>query len=89
MPSVTSPGFESYFPGAAPATVAGGMEQLIGPLQYAETSLRGFVVLTVTPTETRAEYRYVDTIQSKTYSASVGKTLRMLPGAANRKLVAG
>ena len=51
--------------------------------------MRGFVVLTVTPTETRAEYRYVDTIQSKTYSASVGKTLRMLPGAANRKLVAG
>jgi alkaline phosphatase D len=89
VPSVTSPGFESYFPGAAPATVAGGMEQLIGPLQYAETSLRGFVVLTVTPTETRAEYRYVDTIQSKTYSASVGKTLRMLPGSANRKIVAG
>jgi alkaline phosphatase D len=41
------------------------------------------------PTETRAEYRYVDTIQSKTYSASVGKTLRMLPGSANRKIVAG
>jgi alkaline phosphatase D len=88
VPAVTSPGFETYFPTAAPATVAGGMEQLIGPLQYAETSLRGFVVLTVTPTETRAEYRYVDTIQSKTYKASVGKTLRMLPGAANRKIVA-
>ena len=88
VPSVTSPGFESYFPTAAPATIAGGMEQLIGPLQYAETALRGFVVLTVTPTETRAEYRYVDTITSKTYKAAVGKTLRMLPGAANRKIVA-
>ena len=87
--SVSSPGFESYFPTAAPATVAGGMEQLIGPLQYAETASRGFVVLTVTPTETRAEYRYVDTIQSRTYTASVGKTLRVLPGAANRKIVAG
>ena len=61
----------------------------IGPLQYAETASRGFVVLTVTPTETRAEYRYVDTIQSRTYTASVGKTLRVLPGAANRKIVAG
>jgi alkaline phosphatase D len=89
VPSVSSPGFESYFPTAAPAMVAGGMEQLIGPLQYAETASRGFVVLTVTPSETRAEYRYVDTIQSKTYTASVGKTLRMLPGASNRKIVAG
>jgi len=88
VPSVTSPGFEGYFPTAAPAVVAGGMEQLIGPLQYAETASRGFVVLTVTPTETSAEYRYVDTIRSKTYKASVGRTLRTLPGAANRKIVA-
>ncbi|HEX7984380.1 MAG TPA: alkaline phosphatase D family protein [Duganella sp.] len=88
VPSVTSPGFEGYFPTAAPAMVAAGMEQLIGPLQYAETASRGFVVLTVTPGETRAEYRYVDTVQSKTYTATVGKTLRMLPGAANRKIVA-
>jgi len=88
VPAVTSPGFESYFPTVAPATVAGGMEQLIGPLQYAETASRGFVVLTVTPTETRAEYRYVDTVTSKTYKAVVGKTLRMLPGVANRKIVA-
>jgi alkaline phosphatase D len=87
VPSVTSPGFETYFPTIAPATVAGGMETLIGPLQYAETISRGFVVLTVTPTETRAEYRYVDTIKTKTYKAVVGKTLRTLPGAANRKLV--
>lgn len=88
VPSVTSPGFEGYFPTVAPATVAAGMEQLIGPLQYAETARRGFVVLTVTPGETRAEYRYVDTIKARTYTAAVGKTLRTLPGAANRKIVA-
>jgi alkaline phosphatase D len=88
VPSVTSPGFETYFPTAVPAAVAGAMEQLIGPLQYAETISRGFVVLTVTPQETRAEYRYVDTIRSKTYKAFVGRTLRTLPGAANRRVVA-
>jgi alkaline phosphatase D len=88
VPAVTSPGFEGYFPTAAPATVASAMEQLIGPLQYAETASRGFVVLTVTPTETRAEYRYVNTVTSTTYSAKVGKTLRMLPGAGNRKVLA-
>lgn len=89
VPSVTSPGFEGYFPSAAPSMVAAGMEQLIGPLQYAETASRGFVVLTVTPTETRAEYRYVSTIGSKTYTAALGRTLRTLPGAANRRIVAG
>jgi alkaline phosphatase D len=88
VPSVTSPGFETYFPTISPTVVASGMETLIGPLQYAETISRGFVVLTVTPTETKAEYRYVDTIKARTYTARVGKTLRTLPGAANRKLVA-
>ncbi|WP_217612451.1 hypothetical protein, partial [Deinococcus sp. GbtcB9] len=77
---------ESYFPTFAPATVGGGLEQLIEPLRYAETASRGFVVLTVTPTETRAEYRYVDTVRSKTYAAATRKTLRTLPGAANRKI---
>jgi alkaline phosphatase D len=87
VPSVSSPGFETYFPTAEPAVIAAGMEQLIGPLQYAETASRGFVVLTVTPAETRAEYRYVDTVKAKTYQAAVRKTLRVLPGSANRKLV--
>jgi alkaline phosphatase D len=88
VPSVSSPGFETYFPKEDPATVAGGMEQLIGPLVYAETATRGFTIVTVTPTETRAEYRYVNTIKSKTYTATTGKVLRMLPGAGNRKLIA-
>ena len=86
VPSVSSPGFEGYFPTVAPATVAAAMEQLIGPLQYAETASRGFVVLTVTPDETRAEYRYVNTISSKTYTATTTKTLRTLAGQANRRL---
>lgn len=89
VPSVSSPGFESYFPTVDPTLVAAGMEQLIGPLVYAETASRGFTVVTVTPTETRAEYRYVSTIKSKTYTATTGKVLRTLPGAANRKLIAG
>ncbi|WUR13122.1 alkaline phosphatase D family protein [[Empedobacter] haloabium] len=88
VPSVSSPGFESYFPTVDPTLVAAGMEQLIGPLVYAETASRGFTVVTVTPTETRAEYRYVSTIKSKTYTATTGKVLRTLPGAAHRKLIA-
>jgi alkaline phosphatase D len=87
VPSVTSPGFEEYFPTADPAVVAAGMEQLIGPLQYADTAQRGFAVLVITPTETRAEFRYVSTVESTTYTPITGRTLRTLPGAANRRIV--
>lgn len=87
--SVTSPGFEEIFPKEDPAKVAGGLEQIIGPLVYAETKNRGYMVVTATPTETSAEWRYVSTVKSKTYSLVAGKTLKVLPGAGNRKLLAG
>ncbi len=85
--SVSSPGFETVFPNEDPAAVAAGLVQVIGSLQYAETGSRGFMVLVVTPTETRAEYRYVSTVKSRTYSALSAKVLRTLPGAGNRKLL--
>ncbi|WP_295760627.1 alkaline phosphatase D family protein [Undibacterium sp.] len=86
--SVTSPGFEDIFPKEDPAVLAAGLEQLIGPLVYAETKNRGFMIVTATPAETRAEWRYVSTVKSKTYTMVPGKTLKTLPGAANRKLLA-
>jgi alkaline phosphatase D len=85
--SVTSPGFEEIFPKEDPAKVAGGLEQIIGPLVYAETKNRGFMIVTATPTETRSEWRYVSTVKSKTYTMVAGKTLKVLPGASNRKLI--
>jgi alkaline phosphatase D len=86
--SVTSPGFEEIFPKEDPAKVAGGLEQIIGPLVYAETKNRGFMIVTATPLDARAEWRYVSTVKSKTYTMVPGKTLKTLPGAANRKLLA-
>ncbi len=85
--SVTSPGFEDIFPTENPLAVAAGLEQLIGPLVYAETKNRGFMIVTATPGETRAEWRYVSTVKSKTYTMVPGKTLKTLPGANNRKLL--
>jgi alkaline phosphatase D len=86
-PSVTSPGFEEIFPKEDPTKVAGGLEQIIGPLVYAETKNRGFMIVTATPTETRSEWRYVSTVKSKNYTMLAGKTLKVLPGASNRKLL--
>ena len=87
--SVTSPGFEEVFAKEDPAKVAGGLEQIIGPLVYAETKNRGFMIVTATPTQVSAEWRYVSTVKSKTYTMVPGKTLKTLPGAANRKLLPG
>lgn len=85
--SVTSPGFETVFTTEEPTAFAAALTQLIGPLQYAQTSLRGYMVLNVTPTEARADWVFVDTILSRSYTASAGRSLRTLPGGANRKLV--
>ena len=99
--SVTSPGFEEYLGAGFPPdqlsfaltslanlnTLSAGAK-LAGSLKYAETSLRGYLVLTVTPTEARSDWYVVNTVVEKTYTASLKKSLRVLPGTANRKLVA-
>jgi alkaline phosphatase D len=87
-PGVSSPGLEEYFPNENPLAVAAGLEQIIGPLVYAETAHRGFVVVTITPDECRADWHFVSTVKSKAYTHYVGKSLRTLPGEGNRKVVA-
>ena len=80
--SVTSPGFEEYLPNENPATLAGALQQLIAPLKYCDTSRRGYMVLTATATECRADWVYVSTITSRNYTASTDKSLKVLAGAA-------
>ena len=86
--SVSSPGFEAYFPNENPALVAAGLEAIIGPLKYANTGDRGYMVITATAGECRADWHYVSTVKAAEYTLLPGKSLRTLPGAANRKLVA-
>ncbi|MDX2221055.1 MAG: alkaline phosphatase D family protein [Burkholderiales bacterium] len=87
-PSVSSPGFETIFPNENPAVFAAGIEQLIGPLQYTDTSRRGYMVVTANRTEVRADWRFVSTVSSRTYTTTVGKSLKALPGTGNRRIVA-
>jgi len=84
--SVSSPGFETILPNEAPATLAAGLTQLIGPLEYCDTSRRGYLLLTATASECRADWVYVNTVTSRTYTAVTDKALRVLPGAGNRKI---
>ena len=82
--SVTSPGFEDYLPKENPAVLAGALQQLISPLKYCDTSRRGYMLLTATATECRADWVYVNTITSRGYTASTDKSLKVLAGAAGR-----
>jgi alkaline phosphatase D len=85
--SVSSPGFEEYLPNEQPASLAASLTQLIGPLEYCDTSRRGYMVLTATPNECRADWVYVSTISSRSYTSVADKSLRVLPGATGRKIV--
>jgi alkaline phosphatase D len=85
--SVTSPGLEAFFPTENPQTLARGLEALIGPLVYTDSSQRGYMIVTASAAECRADWRFVDTIYNRTFTAATGKSLRVLPGAANRKVV--
>lgn len=86
-PGVTSPGLEEYFPSENPLAVAAGLTQIIGPLQYADTARRGFMIVTATQDACRCEWRYVSTVKSRSYVLQQGPALKVLPGAANRKLM--
>ena len=68
--SVTSPGFEDFLqlpPVAYPQTEA-GFELLIDQLQYMNVGDRGYLVVTFTPEETRADWQFINNILSEEYT---------------------
>ena len=60
-------------------------------VEFATSSVTspGFETIFTTeePTEAHADWVFVDTILKRDYVASTGRSLRTLPGGANRKLV--
>lgn len=86
-PAVSSPGLEEYFPNENPLAVAAGLTQIIGPLKYANTHQRGFMIVTARHDECRAEWRYVDTVKHPDYVVVEGPTLLTRPGSGNRGLL--
>lgn len=82
--SVTSPGFEEYLPKENPAQLAGALQQLIQPLKYCDTSRRGYMVVTATASECRADWVYVNTITSRQFTASTAASLSVRAGAPGK-----
>ncbi len=86
--SVSSPGFESaglgglgssldgsaLAPQLGSAAIGAGLG-LIDDLNYADTIKRGYLAMTVTANAVKAEYIYVSTVKSATYTTLVGRTI--------------
>lgn len=85
--SVSSPGLEEYFPNEDPTLVAGGLTELVEPLRYANTADRGYMVLTATPEACSAQWHYVSSVKTPTYTMTDGPVWSTLPGAGNRRLI--
>ena len=83
--SVTAPGYESaglgelapYIDGSgvAPGNINGSRAGLIDDVNYVETKRRGYLLMTVTAANVKGEFVFVDNIRSKSYTASIGKTV--------------
>lgn len=84
--SVSSPGMEGAYPDRDPEDVANMMVDLIGPLYYAQTSKRGYMIVTATHEQVRCDWRFVDTVFSREFSASTERSLRTLAGPGNRRI---
>lgn len=85
--SVSSPGLECCYPDQDPAKIARMMEQLIAPLYYAQTSQRGYMIITATANEVRSDWRFVNTVHSRQFTAKTQRSLRTLAGSGHRKII--
>ncbi len=55
---------------------------LVDDLAYADTVRRGYLLMTVTAASVKGEYVFVDTVKSRTYTASVGRTITVASSGA-------
>jgi alkaline phosphatase D len=78
--SVTSPGFERALPLISATILEDAFPKMVPDLRYAETSKRGYLVLTLTPQEARGDWVQVSTVLQRDYSASTAMSLKTVAG---------
>jgi alkaline phosphatase D len=84
--SVSSPGFERLLPLISSTILEDAFPEMVPDLRYAETSKRGYLLVTLTPTEARGDWIQVSTVLTRDYSAGVAMSLRA--GVGERKVSA-
>jgi alkaline phosphatase D len=77
---------EGAYPDRDPEDVANMMVDLIEPLYYAQTSKRGYMIVTASHEQVRCDWRFVDTVFKREFAAETERSLRTLPGPGNRKI---
>jgi alkaline phosphatase D len=84
-PSVSSPGLEEYLslPEEAVTDAEQAIQLLVDDLQYLNVNQRGYLVVTFTPDEARADWRFVSTVKNSEYTVDSTRAaaMRMLAGA--------
>jgi alkaline phosphatase D len=78
--SVSSPGFERTLPLISSVILQDAFPQMVPDLRYAETSKRGYIVLTLTPAAARSDWIQVNTVFSRSYTAETVLSLKTEPG---------
>ncbi|MEJ8810742.1 alkaline phosphatase D family protein [Variovorax ureilyticus] len=79
--SISSPGFERLLPLISNTVLSDAFPKMVKDLRYAETSKRGYIAITLTPAEVRADFTEISTVLSRDYTARLAKSLHALPGA--------
>jgi len=87
-PSVTSTGLEIAHRDIGRQFLADSFVRMVPDLKFAETSHRGYLIVTLTPTAAVGDWVFVSSVFENSFSTSAGPTLRVLPGSANRSLAA-
>jgi alkaline phosphatase D len=85
--SVSSPGLEILLPLISGPVLTDAFPRMVTDLRYAETTKRGYLVLTLSAAEARGDWIEVDTVFSHGYAARTAASFHALPGAANLDVV--
>jgi alkaline phosphatase D len=70
--SVSSPGFEEYLAGVPADQVAAIFTGIIDDLKWMDASQRGFLMLTVTSAEIKADWVFVTSVFEKAFTSDIG-----------------
>jgi alkaline phosphatase D len=81
--SISSPGLEILLPLISGPALTEAFPEMVKDLRYAEATKRGYLVLTLTPSEARADWTEDCTVFSRSYTARLAKSLHAVPGAGN------
>ena len=77
--SVTSPGFESYAK-ADPKDVANALVAASPELRWSDTSNRGYMLLSLTPTKASNEWIFMETTKTRSLAVKGSKRISVRPG---------